>query len=71
MRHVDERYAGGLGEDRRRFSGVAEVDRAGVERLEQRGPDGNSFQSTLNPRDASFFSRPPVPLSRMTLPYFW
>jgi hypothetical protein len=70
MRHIDERYPRGLGEDRRRFAGVAEVDRAGVQRLEKRRPRRKLLPLDLNPSGASFFSRPPVPLSRMALPYF-
>src|SRR5580658_4226410 len=34
--HVDKRYACGLGENRRRFAGMSEIDCAGVERFKER-----------------------------------
>ena len=41
VRHVEQRSAGGLSEDRRRFTGIAEVDGADVHRFEQLRPAKN------------------------------
>jgi hypothetical protein len=35
VRHVDERSACGLGENRRRLTGIAEIDRADIDRFQQ------------------------------------
>ena len=40
MRDIDERRAGGLREDRRRFAGIAEIDGADIDRFEQLRPGG-------------------------------
>ena len=59
-RHVDQRRAGGLREDRRRFADVAEVDRADVERLRAAAARPGT-RSTCTERPAARAASPACP----------
>ena len=68
---VDEIDAARLGEDRRRFADRADVDRAGVQALEQLRA-GRKFEPLHGDAWlASRFSSVPRALSTTKLPYFW
>jgi len=56
---IADRGARSLSEDRRGLAGVAEVDRAGIERFGSGGPDGNSVHTTLKPAACNLSSSVP------------
>ena len=65
-----DRRARGLREDRRRFAGVAEIDRADIERFEQRRAGRKLRPHHLVAGGFSFSSSVPLLLSSTSLPYF-